>query len=191
MPHRIDIDGLHKNLFILQNLFFGSELFCKAYKLHRQNEREPEDFFYYMGWLKSLVCEILIDSSIKIRIMQDFLSEHEDSINFDEIDKKVTAHLRIGKIINSNSELSIRKACNKIIHALDINLQWSEVVISHKDEQINQIEFWNGGVDLEGKQNGKQWKAIIQTKDLCLAMEGLLKYLEENIDWYHIYKYDE
>ncbi|HYX72828.1 MAG TPA: hypothetical protein VE732_08655, partial [Nitrososphaera sp.] len=76
MSHSVDIDGIHESIFLLQNLGFASRSFCKAHHIHRDSEtREDFGWDYYRGWLKSLVCDLLIQCATKTRIIQDMLKD--------------------------------------------------------------------------------------------------------------------
>lgn len=193
MPHRIDIDGIHQNLFILQNLVFGSKIFCTTYHINRMNESYDFNWDYYLGWLKSIVSEKLIESSIKMRILQDFLHDQDSSIDFKVIEEVACSNINIGSIIIADSvePLTIRESCNKIIHALEMNLQWREILLRKKKKGEFNPEFWSGVVELHGKKGSKEWLTLVNVIDYCVAIERVLIHLENNIDWNHVYKYDE
>jgi hypothetical protein len=61
MPHRIDIDGISRNLFILRHLAAGSHPVCKELRIDRINEEDNAfGWNYYFGWLKFIVSKMLI-----------------------------------------------------------------------------------------------------------------------------------
>ena len=79
MPHSINIDGIFESLFLLQNLVYASPSFCDLHKIRWAGEAKGEfDWYYYFGWLKSIVCEHLIQVSIKLRMLEDILKANEE-----------------------------------------------------------------------------------------------------------------
>ena len=194
MPHRIDIDGISKDLFILQNLSLASRSFCEKYRINQYSEVESEfDWYYYLGWLKAIVSEKLIVCAIKVRIMRDFLREVDEEIDFADLDQRAGSGLVLGQFHAGSDPLTLREACNKIIHATEVNLVWEDVASGADDEREgdeNRPEYWNGSVMLEGSKGNREWKLELYVVDFCIALERLLSELGANVDWYHIYKYD-
>ena len=193
MPHRIDIDGISENLFILQNLSLASRSFCEKYRINQYSEEESEFDWYYLGWLKSIVSEKLIDCAIKVRILQDFLREEDEEIDFADLDQRACSDLVLGQFHAGSDPLTLREACNKIIHATKVNLVWKDVASGADDERAAdeyRPEYWNGSVMLEGSKGNREWKLELYVVDFCIALERLLSELGDRVDWYHIYKYD-
>ena len=193
MPHRIDIDGISENLFILQNLSLASRSFCEKYRINQYSEEESEFDWYYLGWLKSIVSEKLIDCAIKVRILQDFLREEDEEIDFADLDQRACSDLVLGQFHAGSDPLTLREACNKIIHATKVNLVWKDVASGADDERVadeDLPEYWNGSVMLEGSKGNREWKLELYVVDFCIALERLLSELGDSVDWYHIYKYD-
>ena len=194
MPHRIDIDGISENLFILQNLSLASRSFCEKYRINQYSEEESEfDWYYYMGWLKSIVSEKLIDCAIKVRILQDFLREEDEEIDFADLDQRACSDLVLGQFHAGSDPLTLREACNKIIHATKVNLVWKDVASGAEDEREadeDRPEYWNGSVMLEGSKGNREWKFELYVVGFCIVLKRLLSELGDSVDWYHIYKYD-
>ncbi len=188
MPHRIDIDGISKRLFILNNLVFASKSFCETFQVDRVDEEDkPFGWDYYFGWLKSTVSESLLDTAIKIRVMQDFLKyEKFGATNFKDIEDRAISGTVVGSFLPSLKKLSVRETCNKIIHAVEMRLVWID---GRKDD--GSYEFWNGNVMLEGVKENKNWECELYVNNFCVVIERLLSILENEVDWHHIYKYDE
>lgn len=188
MPHRIDIDGIRKEIFILKNLAFASQPFCRTYHVDRC--QEDEDRFgwqYYIGWLKASVSEILIEVAIKMRVLEDFLKQDESvSIDFTDLENKALAGLVIGRFQPSRAVIPLRKCCNKIIHAVEVSLVWIKT-----DDGEGGYEYWTGDVSLEGTHGKDDWECVIYVIEFCETIESLLSLLDNQVDWYHVYKYDD
>jgi hypothetical protein len=153
MPHSVNVDGIHESLFLLQNFCSASEPFCRQHKIGRSAE-ESGDFGwdYYFGWLKSLLCNHLIQCATKMRILQDLLAEYDEELDFAALDMNALKGLTIGKFHTGNGQLTAREACNKIIHATEVTLDWTK--ISKKGE----TEYWSGVLWLEGTKGRNKWK---------------------------------
>lgn len=186
MPHNVDIDGIHKSLFLLQNLCHASRSYCATHRIHRYSEaEEPFDWNYYRGWLKFLVCEHLIQCSTRLRIIQDMLREHTADLDFSAIDTAARAGLDMGSFHVGTDALTLREACNKIIHATDVTLDWAD------GDTAEQFEYWTGSLWLHGTKGRNEWKVELKIPSLCTGLSRLLDALEESTDWHHLYKYDE
>lgn len=188
MPHRIDIDGIIRNLFILKHMVAGSRVVCKELLINRDDEDVmPFGWDYYLGWMKSIVSQTLIETAIKVRIIQDFLrSNSEEGVDLSPIETQINTSYVVGRFVPNLSSLSIREACNKIIHANEMSLVW----IDARDER-GQYEFWNGTVNLDGCIGKEPWSCQLYTQVFCTAMEHLLLKVEKTVNWRNIYTFDE
>lgn len=184
MPHHVDIDGIHERLFILHCLCFASEPYCRAYHVGYQAE-DSADFgwSYYLGWTKSLLCENLIQCAIKMRILQDLLEKHEVGLDFDRIERDSLRGLSIGRFDIGNESLTLRNACNKIIHATDVSLVWAGL------DERDRTEHWTGWVALDGTRGNAEWRLLLNVVSLATALHRVLSSIEEQVDFYHLYKY--
>jgi hypothetical protein len=113
------------------------------------------------------------------------LREHTEDIDFSAIDRKALVGIDIGKFHVGTDALTLREACNKIIHATDVALDWSE------NDSKAPFEYWTGSIWLHGTKGRNIWKLELKVAGLCTALSLMLGELESSIDWYHIYKYDE
>lgn len=188
MPHRIDIDGISRNLFVLRHLAVGSRPVCQELRIDRYEEGDKLlGWNYYLGWLKFIVSQTLIETAIKVRIMQDFLkADPEGSTDIGPVEAEINAAHVIGHFVPALTPLPLREACNKIIHASDVTLVW----LDSQDKQ-GKYEFWNGTVNLDGSKGAEAWSCQLYTPAFCTALEAFLMRVEEIVDWHYIFKYDE
>lgn len=186
MPHYVDIEGAQESLFLLQNLCHGSRSFCAAHHIHRYSDTEsPFDWYYYSGWLKFCVCKHLIQCAIHLRILQDILREHTESIDLSAMDRTALADLDIGTYRPGTGELTLREACNKIIHATEVTLDWTD------GDTAEQFEYWTGALLLRGTKGSNHWEVELKVPSLLTGLSLLFNELEESPDLYDLYKYDE
>jgi hypothetical protein len=136
------MDGISESLFLLQNRVHASSSCCSLHKIRWGGEVEGEfDWTYYFGWLKSIVCEHLIEVSIKLRMLEDILRSHaeeenEKEVDFISLDVSACHSLELGCFHEGIGILTLREAWSKVIHATDIRFDWNE-----KGDH----DAWNGG----------------------------------------------
>tara|TARA_B100000809_G_C15032996_1_gene492662 strand:+ start:97 stop:663 length:567 start_codon:yes stop_codon:yes gene_type:complete len=188
MPHLIDFDGLEQKLFVLQHICYGSRQFCGRIELNRFAEAyEDYEWWEYTGILKSIVSNTIIESAVKIRMLQDFIKSDEQDINFNDLDEHSCDGVCIGSFIEGEGKLTLRESCNKIIHATEATMQW--VNVKADNEESN--EYWNGQYHLHGTHRGLAWHVELNVEAWCIAMIRFNKSVQEEVDWHHVYKHDE
>ena len=188
MPHLIDFDGLEQKLFVLQHACYGSKSFCERIGLNRFSV-SYEDYVWweYTGLLKSIVSNTIIESAVKVRMLQDFIKSDDQEVDLKSLDQESCKGLNIGSFIVGKGKLTLRESCNKIIHATDATMQW--VNTDPQNDESN--EYWNGLYDLHGTNHGIDWHVELNIEAWCIAMIRFNKSVQEDIDWHHVYKNDE
>lgn len=188
MPHIIDFDGLEQNLFVLQHICYGSSKFCEKISLNRISKgTEDYEWWEYTGLLKSIISNTVIESAVKVRMLQDFIKADDEEIDLNVLDSEACQGLIIGTFIQDKELLTLRESCNKIIHATEARLQW--LFVDPDNNESN--EYWNGMYDLWGSNRGKHWQLQLNVEAWCIAMIRFNKAVQESVDWYHVYKHDE
>jgi hypothetical protein len=153
MPHSINIDDIKQSVFILQNFCFASHAFCKKYEISEYSEAEEEfTWDYYYGWLRALVSEHLLQCAIKIRVLQDVVRENDEEEEFKELEKQSQGDLVLGSLDGDNNLLTLREACNKIIHAVEVSLDWTPIGCEKDMPEDEAPQFWSGIVKLRGRK---------------------------------------
>jgi len=183
MPHTLNIDGISESLFLLQNLRHASRSFCKTHKIKWGEETGCEyQWEYYFGWLKSTLCEHLIKTAITLRMLEDILRNYDqEDIDLETLREEAERSLSFGTFDDDHKKLTLRDAFNKIIHATDTQLDWDEG---------EDYEWWSGRISLTGKHQGKQWRVAIDVEAYAIAANRFIDALGDQVDWYHLYKYD-
>jgi hypothetical protein len=202
MPHKVNIDSIYENIFLLVNVCFGAKAFAKSRDLSYQNEDEVLGGHFYYGWLQAVVSEKLIDTSIKSRIVFDIVmsqqrefEEDGSGYGFDlpEADERICAEYNIGCLYGDGT-VSLRDACNKIIHAEGISYSLEagdeEHDFDEEREEKREWKYWDGVVAFSGQRGPKRWQFDLHVNDFCFALAELLLFLEDNVDWHRLHKYD-
>ncbi|MBC2733029.1 MAG: hypothetical protein HF981_01605 [Desulfobacteraceae bacterium] len=125
---------------------------------------------------KQKIKEFLISIAIKIRMIDDIMRQYDTNI-YDHIDNNV-GFLKI-KSDKKKYNLSVREACNKIIHAKSLTFNYNAT----KDK----IEYLKPIVNFIGKKNKNHWKATI---DIYKFVEQAVYFSNEYDENWSISGYD-
>ena len=202
MPHRIDIDSIHAESFLLLNLAYAAPVYSERHPGVFRDDDESGDDAYYVSWLRYMLSEKLLTIAIKARILMDILhdeqriySEAAEEPPFDlaKLQASAISTRQIAFYDTGKRARDLRDCCNRVIHA-------SEIIpsVAPSREEIDRgapsvqgvIRYWNGEVVLHGEERGTPWIFTLCISDFCLAMEAFLCIVEESVDLHRIYKYD-
>jgi hypothetical protein len=145
---KLDSLSCKENLYTLASLFFASshiagladdEVGCPFRQMLDEHE-------------ESLITQLLIETAVLIR-MKDDLFQQQHGIPADT-QKDIVGTLWIPADASQDSQLHLREACNKIIHAKLINFDLIGEPHAH-DRYLQPVVY------LYGEQRGTPWKAQI------------------------------
>jgi hypothetical protein len=206
MPHRVDIDSIHESIFILLNTVFASRSFCIEHRIKWGEDRGRINYGYYFGWLRYMLSERLLSVAIRTRLLMDvlaaearFYEEEGETFGKDvfELEREVSSQYDLGVLTPSNGAVTVRTACNKIVHADDIQPVQESCGPGGAQEQSSldgdtacEWVCWNGELMLSGRQAGKSWCLQLNVAQFCHALDEFLDLMENTYDWHHIYKHD-
>lgn len=188
MPYHFNIDRIHEQMFLLQMLISGSENYCSEHGVHPERDSdEGHSWNYYLGHLKSIVSSSLIESSIQCRMLSDTLQKDSEELEVDlkSFDKQATEGLVLGSVLEGAVKLSLRESFNKLIHATEMTLGYDTQCNDQMDYQ-----YWTGEVDIEGHYQGEKWVIAMEIFSWSQAVQRFLALVEDNVDFYRMYKYD-
>jgi hypothetical protein len=181
MPHTFDEVGFYERVFVLRHFCHGSREFCTT----KPNDR-GEDWKDYRQWMKSIVTDHLINLSIKLRILQDSFRGTGIEIDFNRIADEALHGLSIGHTSSDPKTLSIREACNKVIHATEVCLEWKESAEISGD---GDSEYWSGALTLRGEREGRPWEVYLCVDDFSIALSRMIDSIDD-VSWEQLYEHD-
>jgi hypothetical protein len=201
VPHRIGIDSIHEELFLLLNLAYAAPAYAQQHPGVFQDDDETGDDEYYVPWLRYVISEKLLIAATKMRVVMEMLreehklySDDDEELPFDLVgmqQRAIGSHA-VGMYVQGNGSCDIRDCCNRIIHANDV----LPVVTPPRndDEGTNAsnrlVRHWTGDVTLLGEKNGTPWEFTLVVSAFCLATEEFLALIETDVDWHRMFKYD-
>jgi hypothetical protein len=171
LSHVLDIEGITEKLFLLEHIVEGSEAYCAKRLVGSDLDQGHEEYENYWGWVKAIACSSLIECAVKFRILQDTIRGEQDIIEFDKLDSKCCENKIIGEIIEGKFKLSLREACNKIIHARNVTPFWSATTFENTE-----YKYWSGKVELRGTKGKVNWSLIL---DIAVWSEAMQLFIDE------------
>ena len=110
-----------------------------------------------------LIKKYLISLAIKLRMIDDLMKSHKKTDYITQTNK--TGILKEGQ---NKKDLTIREACNKIIHATGIEFKFK-----YSQHGSKKIRYLDSEIILHGKKGGTSWEAslkIFQFINLALSL---------------------
>lgn len=141
----VDGNGIVLELYRLLSIFYASKHFAEL-----ETSLHDDSVAHLLSFQESEITRILTTAAITARIVDDrdnrYLNEHD--IDCGEL-------LPDLKYLNNKVPLSLREACNKIIHAKK----------NHYDvEELRYGNYINPVIYYYGNYNRKEWKAILDVE---------------------------
>jgi hypothetical protein len=175
MSHAIDFDGLQEKLFLLRHLSLGSINYCKEENVGSNIDIGEGEFDSYWGLLKVLLSNYLIESAVKLRMIQEFCTKNGYDEELSNIEKNAIEGLNLGSILEGSFKLTIRESTNKIIHATMATIEFSESNgIKHA------FKHWDGYYHLHGNKGKASWHLALNVNSWAKAISAYLEELESN-----------
>ena len=106
--------------------------------------------------------------------------DEQGEVDTESLLRQATEGLSIGSFADGNP-LLLREAFNKVIHATDTQLGWT---------QEEGFDWWSGLVNLSGYYKKQDWSVKLDVESYSVAANRLLDSIADKVDWYHFYKYD-
>lgn len=181
MSHHLDFDGLSEKLVLLQHLCSGSRSYCADRLTGSSRDQGDGELDEYWGWVKAIVCNYLIECSIKFRVLQDTVKDKSDVVVFEDLDSRACSGLTIGLVTRGAFVLTLRETCNKIIHARRVVPQWSVATT-----RGIKFKYWNSSVEFAGDRGDKGWSLVLHVSAWSRAMQRFLADFESSDAFHYV-----
>jgi hypothetical protein len=140
--HYIDTNSNTLDLYRLLSYLYASRKFAE---LNTSLHDDPVN--YLLQYESSEITRILLCTAVTFRIVDD-----RDERILDNFDTTCGCLIEISDNVDRRIGLSLREACNKIIHAKKVHFDTSEINLNH---------YLNPTIYLYGSHKGKEWKAVL------------------------------
>jgi hypothetical protein len=175
MTHSLDFAGVDEKLFLLQQLILASQPYCRISNICQGSyPYGDDDWNDYNHKIKPVVCGYLIEIAAKVRILEDTSRPHARPSTFVRANRYATEDIPLGTIHRGNFDLTVREACNKIIHATRVELDW----ITRNSKSSDRYTHWTGKVHLHGERGKDSWHLELDVHGWTVAVDT---YIEEII----------
>ena len=115
----------------------------------------------------------MIEIAAKVRILQDSMSGKIRPSVFERADKYALEDISLGKVHAGDFKLSVRESCNKIIHAMRVELDW----VTRNRKTQSAYTHWSGAVNLFGVKAGKSWQLELDATAWCVSVDIYLDHV--------------
>lgn len=179
MAHKIDMDSLARTSFLLRHLTHGNVHVFRELQFTRKADAEISYGWGHHGLqLQMLVSELLIDAAIKLRIILDVLRDQDmEHPSEPDFESRFVGANTVGHFIPSGTRITLREACNKIIHARKVTLQW-------KNADAENYEYWDGTVILNGTKGSDDWQCLVSANEFSTVLESYVSEIKQTGDYY-------
>jgi hypothetical protein len=167
MRHPLDKNAIKQDIFMLLHLVYGAEEYADTHNDRADHPALKLGTELYWTTLRMLVSELLVGIAVRARIIFDVgdagkIAERKDGA-------EVGYYLdESGEI--TNKFLTLREACNKILHAITVELEWNRSDV---------FEHWNGIILLKGSRDGKPWEVGVMVNAFASQISTALAMIPE------------
>jgi hypothetical protein len=168
--HVIDVYNTQRNVFNLLNLCYGFSALLGDRDIEERDEEDLSSSLLlkkYASFFEKEATSLLINIAANCRVLDDQLRDTESSIDANSfVNDEEIGTLEIDDAGSQvNTELTLREAFNKIIHA---------TYISHEIIVEEEVVYYIPEVNLTGKLGKKEWTASINILPFCITVFNFL-----------------
>ncbi len=181
MSHSLDFAGLNEKLFLLRHVIAGNKEFSRRERQYQGTQSDPSfTWDAYAARLRYIVSNDLIEIAAKFRVIQDAAVAQVELEYLHRLDAECIGTKKIGSVLDGDVVLTLREACNKIIHANSF-----ELIFENASSAVPRylFSYWNGVCQLSGSFSKKKWRIALDVYRWSDAMDHFLDELSGNVDW--------
>lgn len=174
MSHKVDTDTIVRNSFLLRHLALGNR--AVSSELHfvlAADRNEANGWGKHSLHLEMLISELLIETAVKFRVILDVIRAHTG----EPIEKTFDGHDSVGRFLPEMDELRIREACNKVLHADAVSLNWQ-----HSSSPA--FDYWDGTVTLTGTKGSTAWQCSLIVSIFSDVLDNYMAEILQRGDYY-------
>jgi hypothetical protein len=164
-PHHADLDAIRRICFELSSVFAASHSLAGDLEFLEDDEFENATLLeLHHALSERYVLERLLQLCMLLRTYDDIMSTSAHADRYAEHVKK-TAGDDVGYL--DTGEISLRGACNKVIHAREIRAVYDKVEREReKDGETETKTVWylDGDIELTGTLKGQPWEATLYVR---------------------------
>ena len=123
--------------------------------------------------MKGVISTYTLETSVRLRSLMDTLAKTKHADALRALEELVTAGVTIATVDVGDFPMTLREACNKIIHARSAVPIWSDA-----GENGRRFQYWSGDYALAGTHRGEAWAITLNFAEWSAAAERFLTLAE-------------
>lgn len=172
-PHHLDLSDARLACFNAYNIVVASQALGGEYEMREpEDEQEPSSLFHLHHQLaEPRLSQLLLQIAVFIRTFDDVMSDAGGDAYVAHA-AATSGENYIGNL--DDGPLSLREACNKIIHAVDFR-----PVYDHSDRKVaendyRRVWYMTGEIEIGGLRGNRPWEALLHVNEfLEIALDRI------------------
>jgi hypothetical protein len=159
--HSIDLDGVRQVCLEIYNIFAASGALAGEFEFADGDGDVgyPALRALHHAYAEPRALELILRLAMLVRTYDDIMGQSEISEAYAKHVEVTSGEDYIGDL--EGGTLSLREACNKIIHAQEIRPIYDDVERDGEDGSIKKIWHLRGEIELGGMLHKKKWSAVL------------------------------
>lgn len=161
-PHPIDLNSIRQTCFELYNIFAASAALASHFEFTDDDQGDPEYSSLrnlHHEYAEARACELLLMLATLVRTYDDIMSAPEPAAGYIEHSEQTSGINCIGTL--DTGPLSLREACNKVIHAEVVRPIYDSVEREVDEDTFERVWHLRGEIEFSGTLGKKHWEAVL------------------------------
>lgn len=157
-PHHLDLDEVRLACFDAYNIVTASQALGGEHESnYDDDDAELSTLFkLHLELAEGRLSQLLLRVALMLRTFDDIM---RDVPGYDAHVALTSGKNLIGEI--DGEPLSLREACNKIIHAADFRPVYESAYREQPDETYSRVWYMTGEVEIGGMRGEHQWEVLL------------------------------
>lgn len=174
--HPIDIEAIRSLCFEIFNIFAASAAIAGELEFADEDDDPSNSSLLQLHHevAEKRALELLLRLCMLVRTYDDVMSQSKHAESYTKHAEQTNGDGELGAL--DGGQLSLREACNKVIHAREVRPIYDDVTRDAEgEEESKSLWHLSGEIELNGTQNKKAWEACYMSgRSLKPSLTALL-----------------
>lgn len=157
-PHHLDRDQMRQQCFDAFNILQASPALAGEFEMAEEDQDFSTLLQLHLRLAEPRLSQLLLAIALFVRTFDDVQRDGPDSEAYRK-HTEVTDGANFVGVLDSG-DLTLREACNKIIHATDFRPLYDNVAREIAGKEAN-VWYLSGEIEIKGRAFGKPWEATL------------------------------
>jgi hypothetical protein len=159
-PHHLDRAEARVTCFDIFNIVAASQTLGGEFEMAEQEtDTEPSSLFkLHHDLAETRLSQLLLRLAVFVRTFDDVMREAAPELYDLHVAATDGANF-IGDL--DGTDLRLREACNKIIHAIDFRPVYDHADREQVEGEVHRVWFMTGEIEIGGMRGSHQWRATL------------------------------